>query len=65
MFEEETNLHPTQLITEELPWAVSLQTWTCDQLTRYMPTVDARDRALESEGAEREEADEQMSQIYV
>ena len=46
-------------------WAVSLQTWTCNQLTRYMPTVDARDRALESEGAEREEADEQMSQIYV
>ena len=37
-------------------WAVSLQTWTCDQLTRSMPTVGARDRAPESEGAEREEA---------
>ena len=37
-------------------WAVSLQTWTFDQLTRYMLTVDARDRARESEGAEREEA---------
>ena len=37
-------------------WAVSLQTWTCNQLTRYMPTVDGRNRAPESEGAEREEA---------
>ena len=37
-------------------WAVSLQTWTCDQLTRSMLTVDARERAPESEGAEREEA---------
>ena len=37
-------------------WAVSLQTWTCDQLTRSIPTTGARDRALESEGAESEEA---------
>ena len=37
-------------------WAISLQAWTFDQLTRSMPTVGARDRALESEGAEREEA---------
>ena len=37
-------------------WAVSLQNWTCDQLTRSMNTVGARDRARESEGAEREEA---------
>ena len=37
-------------------WAVSLQTWTCDQLTRSIPTVDACDRAPESEGAEREAA---------
>ena len=37
-------------------WAVSLQTWTCDQLTISMPTVGARDRAPESEGAEHEEA---------
>ena len=37
-------------------WAVSLQTWTCDPLIRSMPTVDDRDRAPESEGAEREEA---------
>ena len=37
-------------------WAVSLQAWTFDQLTRSMPTVGDRDRARESEGAEREEA---------
>ena len=37
-------------------WAVSLQTWTCDQLTRSLPTVGARDRAPENEGVEREEA---------
>ena len=37
-------------------WAVSPQNWTCDQLTRSMPTVGDRDRARESEGAEREEA---------
>ena len=37
-------------------WAVSLQAWTCDQLIRSMHTADARDRAPESEGAEREEA---------
>ena len=37
-------------------WAVSLQTWTCDQLTRSMPTVGDRDRAQESEGVESEEA---------
>ena len=39
-------------------WAVSPQNWTCDQLTRSMPTVDvdARVRAPESEGAEREKA---------
>ena len=37
-------------------WAVSLQAWTFDQLTRSMPTVGARDRAPEREGAEHEEA---------
>ena len=37
-------------------WAVSLQAWTFDQLTRSMPTVLYRNRVKESEGAEREEA---------
>ena len=37
-------------------WAISLQAWTFDQLTRSMPTVGDRDRAREIEGAEREEA---------
>jgi hypothetical protein len=37
-------------------WAVLLQNWTYDQLTRSSSTAGARDRARENEGPEHEEA---------